>query len=319
MDEYENTNDYKKIYLGAIIFLIIGLGTMTYFWSSMRNTAKECAHVNMKYQDTLQGMNNMLKGYLGDMSKDLKSDFKKMLGTYDRLIEKDASKADSLNAQKIKIQAQIEKIERLQRSKNFSAAQVVKLKEENESLRGIMRSYVVQIDSLSTLNLELEINLTETTNNLNRTAEERDQYMQEVAEKSEQVKKGSKLRAYNFNSGALKSVLKAKETTRARQAAQLQSTFTLSENPIASSGKKSIYMQIVGPSGETYQRMSSYTLKTVSGTVPFTEKKEIDYQNKSIDISIYYDIREQSMLKGNYKVNIYCDENLIGSDSFTLK
>ncbi len=54
-------------------------------------------------------MNTMLKGYVGDMSTDLKSDFKKMLGTYDRLIEKDASKADSLNAQKIKIQEQIEK------------------------------------------------------------------------------------------------------------------------------------------------------------------------------------------------------------------
>jgi uncharacterized protein (UPF0305 family) len=204
MEENENSNDYKNIYLGAIILLVLGLGAMTFFWSSMRNEAKEYAHSNLKYQDTLQGMNKMLKGYIGDMSTDLKSDFKKMLGTYDRLIEKDASKADSLNAQKIKIQSQIEKIEKLQRSKNFSAAQVLKLKEENESLRGIMRSYVVQIDSLNTLNLELELNLTETTNSLNRTTEERDQFKQEVAQKTEQVKKGSKLSAYNFNSGALR-------------------------------------------------------------------------------------------------------------------
>jgi DNA repair ATPase RecN len=261
----------------------------------------------------------MLKGYIGDMSTDLKSDFKKMLGTYDRLIEKDASKADSLNAQKIKIQSQIEKIEKLQRSKNFSAAQVLKLKEENESLRGIMRSYVVQIDSLNTLNLELELNLTETTNSLNRTTEERDQFKQEVAQKTEQVKKGSKLSAYNFNSGALKSALKAKPTTRARQAAQLQATFTISENPIASSGKKIVYMQIEGPSGKTFQRMTSYLLQTEDGSIAYTEKKEIDYQNKAIDMSIYYDIRDENLAKGNYKVNIYCGESLIGSDSFTLK
>ena len=319
MEENENSNDYKNIYLGAIILLVLGLGTMTFLWSTMRNEAKECAHINLKYQDTLQGMNKMLKGYIGDMSTDLKSDFKKMLGTYDRLLEKDASKADSLNAQKIKIQAQIEKIEKLQRSRNFSAAQILKLKEENESLRGIMRSYVVQIDSLNTLNLELELNLTETTNNLNRTTEERDQFKQEVAEKTEQVKKGSRLSAYNFNSGALKSALKAKPTTRARQAAQLQATFTISENPIASSGKKVVYMQIQGPSGKTFQRMSSYLMETENGSFAYTEKKEIDYQNKAIDISIYYDIREESLSKGNYKVNIYCDENLIGSDSFTLK
>jgi DNA repair ATPase RecN len=299
--------------------LVLGLGAMTFFWSSMRNEAKECAHSNLKYQDTLQGMNKMLKGYIGDMSTDLKSDFKKMLGTYDRLIEKDASKADSLNAQKIKIQSQIEKIEKLQRSKNFSAAQVLKLKEENESLRGIMRSYVVQIDSLNTLNLELELNLTETTNSLNRTTEERDQFKQEVAQKTEQVKKGSKLSAYNFNSGALKSALKAKPTTRARQAAQLQATFTISENPIASSGKKIVYMQIEGPSGKTFQRMTSYLLQTEDGSIAYTEKKEIDYQNKAIDMSIYYDIRDENLAKGNYKVNIYCGESLIGSDSFTLK
>ena len=319
MEENENSNDYKSIYLGAILVLALGIGTMTFFWSKMRNEAKECAYTSLRYQDTLQGMNKMLKGYIGDMSTDLKSDFKKMLSTYDRLLEKDASKADSLNAQKIKIQAQIEKIEKLQRSRNFSAAQVLKLKEENESLRGIMRSYVVQIDSLNTLNLELELNLTETTNNLNRTTEERDQFKQEVAEKTEQVKKGSKLSAYGFNSGALKSALKAKPTSRARQAAQLQSTFTISENPIARSGKKMVFMQIKGPSGKIFQRMSSYMTQIGKESISYTEKKEIDYQNKAVDISIYYDVREQGLSKGNYKVTIYCDENLIGSDSFTLK
>ena len=65
--------------------------------------------------------------------------------------------------------------------------------------------------------------------------------------------------------------------------------------------------------------MSSFIFETENGPVPFTEKKEIDYQNKSIDMSIYYDIREEILPKGNYKVSIYCEENLIGSDSFTLK
>jgi hypothetical protein len=35
--------------------------------------------------------------------------------------------------------------------------------------------------------------------------------------------------------------------------------------------------------------------------------------------AIYYDIRDETLSKGNYKVSIYCDQNLIGSDSFTLK
>ena len=127
------------------------------------------------------------------------------------------------------------------------------------------------------------------------------------------------LSAYNFNSGALKSALKAKPTTRARQAAQLQSTFTISENPIASSGIKTVYMQITGPNGKVYQRMSSFILDTEIGTISFTEKKVVDYLNYALDVSIYYDIRDETLSKGNYKVSIYCDQNLIGSDSFTLK
>ena len=56
----------------------------------------------------------MLSAYVGDMSNDLKADFRNMLDTYDKLIIKDASQTDSLNAQKQKIQSQIEKIESLQ-------------------------------------------------------------------------------------------------------------------------------------------------------------------------------------------------------------
>jgi hypothetical protein len=78
-------------------------------------------------------------------------------------------------------------------------------------------------------------------------------------------------------------------------------------------------MQIEGPSGKTFQRMTSYLLQTEDGSIAYTEKKEIDYQNKAIDMSIYYDIRDENLAKGNYKVNIYCGESLIGSDSFTLK
>ena len=77
-------------------------------------------------------MNKMLSAYVGDMSNDLKADFRNMLDTYDKLIIKDASQTDSLNAQKQKIQSQIEKIERLQRSKNFTASQIAKLKEETK-------------------------------------------------------------------------------------------------------------------------------------------------------------------------------------------
>ena len=321
MEEEESgsgSGNYNKIYLGTIFFLITGIGIMTFLWSNKRNSLSECEQINTRYQDTIQGMNKMLSSYVGDMSKDLKTDFRNMLNTYDQLILKDVSQSDSLNIQKEKIREQIDKIERLQRSKNISASQLLKLKEENETLRGIMRSYVYEIDSLNTLNLQKDLIITETTQFLDERTTERDQYKKEAEEKTEQVKIGSKLNAYNFNSGASKSMVKVKPTSKARRAVQLRSFFTISANLIAQAGSKSVFMQIIDPNGKTLQNMSSYVTETENGAISYTEKKVIDYQNKPLDIEIYYDIRNGAVSRGNYKVRIYLNESLIGTDSFTL-
>lgn len=49
------------------------------------------------------------------------------------------------------------------------------------------------------------------------------------------------------------------------------------------------------------------------------KEKEIDYQNEAIDLTIYYTVKGEGLQKGAYKVSIFCDGNLIGTDSFSLK
>ena len=78
-------------------------------------------------------------------------------------------------------------------------------------------------------------------------------------------------------------------------------------------------MQVVDPSGKTMQQSSGNVISTDKGQVAYSDKKDIDYQNEAVDMSIYYSLRGQEAQKGNYKVNIYCEGHLIGSDSFTLK
>ena len=120
---------------------------MTYLWTNERGKLAECENITQNYKDTIQGMNKMLSAYVGDMSNDLKADFRNMLDTYDKLIIKDASQTDSLNAQKQNSNTN-RKNRKTAKYKNFTASQIAKLKEENETLRGIMRGYVYEIDSL---------------------------------------------------------------------------------------------------------------------------------------------------------------------------
>ena len=304
-------------FVAIIIILLLGLGAMAYLWSSKNSDLNQCKTDNALLNSDMDGMNEMMSGYIGGMSNDLKTDFKEMLNTYDVLLEKDKTKADSINKQKEVIAELLEKVEK----GNMNARQLFAARKEIETMKQIMRGYIVQIDSLNTLNYKLTSDLQTTNTALSKTEGERDQYKTEAETSAEQVKKGSKLQAYNFSTVGLKMKLNntTDETNRAKSTVQIKSSFTLSENPITPAGKKTVYLQVITPEGKTLQASSSNIVTTDAGSIPYSDKKEVDYQNERIDLAIYYRLNGEELSKGNYKVKVYCQGQLIGSDSFTLK
>ncbi|TNF47309.1 MAG: hypothetical protein EP305_08140 [Bacteroidetes bacterium] len=305
-------------FIVIIFLLLIGIAGMAVLWSKKNSELNDCSNENATLLSDMEGMNKMMEGYVGNMSHDLKTDFQNMMRTYDELIKKDKSKADSLNAQKEKIQNLIDE---LNTNKKISASQLYKMKKENETLRNIMKGYVRQIDSLHTLNVKLSSDLDRTSTELQTTKGERDQYKQDAEQSAEQVRKGSKLSAYGFASEGLKMKLNntTEVTNRARNTVMIRSSFTIGENPITKAGNKVVYMQIIGPDGKTMQTKSSNVTQVGGNSVAYSDAKEINYNNQSIDVTVFYDLKGEEADKGNYKVKIYCDGNLIGTDSFTLK
>ncbi|PHR32157.1 MAG: hypothetical protein COA38_06690 [Fluviicola sp.] len=321
MTDSTDTSEPKKKgtggYIAVIILLLIALGVMFFFLSSEKTKVSDCAEVNMQLEEDNKGMNEMLEGYVGNISNDLKTDFQNMLKTYDALLTKDESKADSINAQKARIEELLSQVEQ----GKMSAYQLQQMRRENETLRKIMKGYVVQIDSLNTLNLRLESDLDSTSTQLNLTKEERDQIREVAAQQGETIDKAKRLQAYSFKSGALRAKLNSTTTptTKARNTIQFVSSFTISENSVALKENKAVYMQITDPNGKVFQRRSSNIAKTENGDVSYSDKKVINYVGSRVDVAIYYDLNGQDISKGNYKVRIYCQGQLIGSDSFSLK
>ena len=317
MNETQPKSSNLLLY-SVIGVLLIGLATLTFMWSAKRSELNQCQNDNLILKSDMEGMNKMLEGYVGGLSNDLKTDFKNMLDTYDRLIEMDQSKADSLNKQKAQIS---QLLKQLNTNKKLSARELFNLKKENEVLRSIMRGYVKQIDSLNTLNIKLTSVLDETNTKLTETTTERDTYKKDAEQKTEQLKKGAKLQAYGFNSEALRMKIynTTEPTTKAKNAIQMRSSFTIGENQIASSGRKSVYLQIIAPNGEVLQSKANNVIETENGQQGYSDKKDIDYNNQAIDLTIYYDLKGQEVGKGNFKVRVYCEGQLIGTDSFTLK
>lgn len=321
MSESNFQQDNKKgngAFIAIILLLLLSLGVMAYLWSAKNSQLNDCNNKNTLLEADMDAMNQMMAGYVDNMSNDLRKDFQNMMETYDALMQKDKSSRDSIMVQKRKIQ---ELIDEISSNKKMSASQILQLRKENETLRKIMKSYVMQIDSLNTLNLKLESNLETTKNELNQTTSQRDQYRQEAETNAAQVKKGQKLSAFNFSSGGLRMKLNntTESTNRAKSVVQIKSSFTISENPLTPPGNKTVYMQIIDPSGKTLQSRSSNVVSTDLGTIAFSDKKDIDYNNERVDVSIYYDVKGEDLQGGNYKVKIYVDGQLIGTDSFTLK
>lgn len=319
MSEYqENTSGNTTSMKVILVVLALIAGTMGFLWIKQKSALKECAAANESLQKEMNDYSNMLAGYSDDISKDLKTDLKNMLETYDKLKAKDASKADSIAIQQEKIKGLLDE---LNRNKRLTGAQLQRLKTENETLRNIMKGYVKQIDSLNTLNLKLHSELEDRTLQLSETSAQRDEYKNKAEEATQQVKKGSKLSAYSFNSTGLKMKLNntTDVTNKAKSAVMVKSSFTIGENTIAQGGKRFVYMQVVDPSGKVLQSRASNTFSADEGTLSYSDKKEIDYNNAAIDVAIYYNNDGKEFAKGTYKVRIYCDGQMIGSDSFSLK
>ena len=325
-EEIKKVDSSKKVIvvlLIAIIGLIGGIAYLSKIYSDKIQELNKALGENTKLKSDLNEVNKSI-GSVVDIegrSNDLKSNLTKMLSNYDELIKMDKSKSDSLNLEKSKIQGLLNKINTLESQGSLTYSKLVKMERENETLREIMKGYIKEIDQLNQLNKKIQTDLNETSEKLNTTETERDEYKKVAEETSEKVKKGAKLQAYSFTSSGmeLKRNNTTKETTKAKETIQIKCLFTVGSNSLASAGKKTVYMQVITPEGKTLQSRSSNNVNIDGTSVPFSEKRDIDYENNSIDVGIYFDMRGEKATKGTYKVRIYCDGNLIGTDSFTLK
>jgi len=322
-EELENSSKKSNgAFIAIIIILLLMLAGMAYVWSSKNNDLNTCQNDNKTLKSDMKVMNEMLGDYVGDMSNDLRKDFQSMLDTYDELKKNGTPEQNAeIDAQKEAIELLMADLESSQKSGRIQASVIAKLKKENTGLREIMRGYVYEIDSLNTLSLGLRNDLDETSMNLDLTSAQRDSIRKVAEDRGDKIKKGQKLSVYGITTVGLKRKLNNKmgEESKAKKVVQIRSEFTIGKNDIADSGNKTVYMQVIDPSGKTLQTSSGNVTQTESGQVAYSDKKIINYTNQSIDVAVYYSLKGQVLSKGNYKVKIYCQGQLIANDGFTLK
>lgn len=206
----------------------------------------------------------------------------------------------------------------IEQVKSTSFRQISKYRDEMNTLRKIMRDYVVQIDSLNQKNQRL---MAENQNVKQEVTEVKthNQSLEQEKKKLEQtVILASTLEAMNLSATGINK--KGKTQTKASKIESIKVDFTLSKNLTAKRGAKNIYMRIQRPDQLLLTKSDNDLFKFEGLKIPYSAMREVEYEGMELPVSIYWDNSGASpLIPGQYTIDIFADGNNIGTTSLEVK
>ena len=244
--------------------------------------------------------------------KEMENEYQMFADQYSEL--KTQINNDSIIEQLTQEQLKTEKLlEELRNVKASDAREIARLKKELATCRAVIRSYVLEIDSLNRLNQ----NLTEENTRMKGQYAEATRQIEGLnADKqnlSEKVAIAAQLDATGI-SMTLKNK-RGKATKKVKRCKTIQVSFNIAKNVTAASGNKTVYVRITTPTGKVLSAGGSFTYE--NRNLPYSMKKTIEYTGNETPVTTYWTVNE-FLGEGTYNVSIFADGNMIGSRNFTF-
>lgn len=188
-------------------------------------------------------------------------------------------------------------------------------KNEISTMRDIMKSYIVQIDSLNTRNKLLTSENTEIKQQISEVRNTNTELSKVKEELTSKVEVASIIQAKNIAAVSLNK--KRKETTRIGNLDKLRICFTLRENPLAKAGQKDVYMRVIRPDSLVVASSPDNLFEYKGNKIIYSATRQVDYSNQDIEVCIFLDNKGDFII-GNYSVELYLEDNIIGRTNFML-
>lgn len=276
------------ILIGVVVALVV---ILVYVWSQ---------------KSTLIGELEDEKRDLTEQMENLQSDYASLSSDYDSINSQlDTSRAEVANL-----------IERIKKTDATNRAKMRQYEKELGTLRSIMRNYIVQIDSLNTLNHKLTADAAAARREAAASKAENAQLSRQVDALSGQVAAGAVMKARGLRIEAYNS--SDKITDRSSRVVRLLTSLSLVENDLAPKGQVRVYIRVKDPDGIILTN-SNRTSFTYNGeTMVASASRLVDYEGKEVDLSIYLnDI--PGYQKGIYTVEAYTEQAKLGSAELMLR
>jgi len=288
----------KKLLIPMIIIGLFLVAGVIYLWVTLDNQKKE--------NKAMQELAELDK-------KEMENEYQQFANQYSEMKTKISN--DSIIAQLTVEQERTQRLlAELRNVKTTDAAEIARLKKELATVREVLRSYIIEIDSLNRLNQNLTAENTQIKGQYAEATRQIEGLSSEKATLSEKVAIASQLDATGISLQAKDK--HGKTTNKIKKCTTLQLNFTITKNVTAGNGTKTIYVRITSPTGTLLAGGGSFQYE--NKTLASSMQKTIEYGGQEIPVTLYWSVN-QALMEGTYNVSIFADGNMIGSKSVTLK
>lgn len=228
-----------------------------------------------------------------------------------------SSEYDTINAQLDSSREEIAQlVDRVRKTEATNRNKIRQYEKELGTLRSIMKSYIVQIDSLNTLNHKLTAEAASARREAAASKRRNAELTQQVEDLTGRVTAGAVVKARGLRLEAFTSADKI--TDRGSRVVRLLATLSLIENSLAEKGPLRVYIRVTDPNGNLLLDGSGASFTLGEETLQATASREVDYQGSEVELGIYVN-NIPSFVKGVYTVEAYTAQTALGSAELLLR
>lgn len=286
----------KGLVISSLIILVIAIIAVTYLLFQEKKEKSDMTQ-------------------LFDLEKEeMENEYTRFANQYDELqyqLSND-SLINVLESEKIKTQRLLEELRSV---KTTNAKEIMRLKKELATVRSVLRTYIVQIDSLNRVNQVLKEENKQVRQKYSEAARQITNLAEEKKKLNEKVELASQLDATNIWIKAKNK--RDKEAKKVKDVVKFAIGFTIVKNISAPTGERTLYIRITKPDNDILTKSQSNTFQYENRTLNYSIKKYIEYTGEEQNVTVYWNV-EEFLYAGTYRVDIFADGILIGSQRFTL-
>lgn len=292
--ENESNSGKFKILVGVLSILLIALAV---------------------YTVTLFNDNKSKISTLETQKADIEKELQGLIANYDEVIKENELKdKDLLNARE-RISILLDSV----KDARANVGLIERYKTELDRLKRERTMLFKRADSLIAANQRLVVERDSTTTELENTRIIADSVSQENVVMNETIKRASIVKATDLRGEAviIRRNGKVVDTKRSSRADKIRACFTLAPNEIATKGNRTLYIQVINPKNNI---LGEKALKQFEDkNLYYSASTNVFYDNEELDVCILVDASDVDLIEGRYTINLFDEENQVGTTTLELR